>query len=129
MRLGGHDIMVKEGTLAERMFGPRSRMRFRHRYEVDPRYVPQLEAEGMIFSGKTPRAEIMNVLELAESTHPYFIATQAHPELTSRPLRPHPMFVGLVHAALKHAYADYNEPLDYSTFARSRAETPTEPVA
>ena len=129
MRLGGHDIMVKEGTLAERMFGPRSRMRFRHRYEVDPRYVAQLEAEGMIFSGKTPRAEIMNVLELAESTHPYFIATQAHPELTSRPLHPHPMFVGLVHAALRQAYADYTEPLDYSTFAHPRAETPTEPVA
>ncbi len=113
MRLGGHDVIVKEGTIAQRMFGPRTRLRFRHRYEVEPRYVPQLEAAGMTFSGTTPRSGLMNILELAESIHPYFVGTQAHPELTSRPLRPQPMFLGLVHAALRHAYADYNEPLDY----------------
>ncbi len=113
MRLGGHDIAARAGTLAERMFGPRTRMRFRHRYEVDPRYIPQLEAAGMIFSGKSPRAEIMNVLELRPDLHPYYVGTQAHPELTSRPLSPHPMFLGLVHAALRRAYADYDEPLVY----------------
>jgi len=113
MRLGGHDIVVKEGTLAYRMFGPRTRQRFRHRYEVDPRYIPQLEAGGLIFSGKSPRAEIMHLLELPLEMHPYFVGTQAHPELTSRPLAPQPMFVGLVHAALRRAYSDYNEPLVY----------------
>ncbi len=131
MRLGGHDIVVKEETLAFRMFGPRARMRFRHRYEVDPRYVPQLEARGMVFSGSSPRAEIYNILELPTSMHPYFVGTQAHPELTSRPLRPHPMFLGLIHAALKRAYADYDEPLEF----REPGDNPalsreaTEPVA
>ncbi len=104
MRLGGYDIAIREQTLAARMFGSRTRLRFRHRYEVDPRYVQQLEAAGMIFSGRSPRAEIMHILELPQSTHPYYVGTQAHPELTSRPLRPSPFFLGLVHAALNVAY-------------------------
>ncbi len=126
MRLGGHDVAVKAGTLAERMFGARTRMRFRHRYEVDPRYIPQLEAAGMIFSGKSPRAEIMNILELVPALHPYYVGTQAHPELTSRPLSPQPFFVGLVHAALGRAYADYREPLVYP---HEVAAAPEEPPA
>ncbi len=104
MRLGGQDIVVKEGTLAQRMFGSRARMRFRHRYEVDPRYIPQLEFGGMVFAGRSPRAEIMNLLELPATMHPYYVGTQAHPELTSRPLDPNPLFVGLVHAALRRKY-------------------------
>ncbi|MFQ5805833.1 MAG: CTP synthase [Phycisphaerae bacterium] len=131
MRLGGHEIVVRQGTLAARMFGPRTRMRFRHRYEVDPRYVPRLEALGMVFSGKSPRAEIYNILELPSSVHPYFIGTQAHPELTSRPLRPHPMFLGVVHAALKRVYADYDEPLEFhepTNDSAASVET-TQPVA
>ena len=122
MRLGGFDANVSEDTLAYRMFGPHVRMRFRHRYEVDPRYVERLNEEGLIFSGKSPRAEIYNILELPESMHPYFIGTQAHPELTSRPLHPHPMFVGLVHAALKRAYPDYTDELDYSQLALTPAD-------
>ncbi len=125
MRLGGHDIVIRPGTLAERMFGPRTRLRFRHRYEVDPRYVPQLEAAGMIFSGKSPRAEIMNILELRPDLHPYYVGTQAHPELTSRPLSPQPFFVGLIHAALCAAYDDYHEPL---VFPREAAR-PTDQAA
>ena len=88
-------------------------MRFRHRYEVDPRYISRLEENGMVFSGKSPRAEIMNILELQPALHPYYVGTQAHPELTSRPLAPHPMFLGLVDAALRHAYDDYDAPLVY----------------
>ncbi|MGE3182333.1 MAG: CTP synthase [Phycisphaerae bacterium] len=114
MRLGGQDIDVKPGTLAARMFGARTRMRFRHRYEVDPQYIEQIEAAGMVFSGKSPRAQIMNILELPSAMHPYFTGTQAHPELTSRPLRPQPFFVGLAHAALTKAYDDYCEPLMYA---------------
>jgi CTP synthase len=132
MRLGGQDVLVKEGTLAYRMFGPRTRLRFRHRYEVDPRYIPQLEAGGMVFSGKSPRAETMNILELPQTIHPYYVGTQAHPELTSRPLRPHPFFLGLVHAAMKHSYADYREPLVYPPErvapAEPASELRTEPV-
>jgi len=100
MRLGGQDIKLKPDTTAFKLFGnnPSIRMRFRHRYEVDPRYVEKLEKAGLIFSGKAPNYPIMQILELSE--HPYFIATQAHPCLTSRPLHPHPMFTGLVAAAM-----------------------------
>ena len=75
------------------------RMRFRHRYEVDPQYIAALESHGMVFSGKAPDYPIMQILELTPEKHPYFVGTQAHPELSSRPLRPHPMFVGLVRTA------------------------------
>jgi CTP synthase len=115
--------VVRPGTLAARMFGARARLRFRHRYEVDPRYIPQLEAAGMIFSGKSPRAEIMNLLELRPDLHPYYVGTQAHPELTSRPLSPQPFFVGLVHAALQRAHADFTEPLVYPQEAAERTGT------
>jgi len=103
MRLGGQEIDITPGTLAAELFGgqTRIRMRFRHRYEVDPQYVEALETAGLIFSGRHPTQPIMQILELPRDVHPYFIATQAHPCLTSRPLRPQPMFVGLVAAALK----------------------------
>ncbi len=122
MRLGGQDIRVRPGTLAHAMFGERTRMRFRHRYEVDPRYIPQLEAHGLIFSGRSPRAEIMNILELPESMHPYYVGTQAHPELNSRPLRPHPLFVGLVHAGLRRADPSFAEPLSFGNLVDIDAE-------
>jgi CTP synthase len=102
MRLGGKDVDLKPHTLAAKLFdnAPRIRLRFRHRYEVDPRYIPTLEEHGMIFSGRHPSQPIMQILELPQDIHPYFIGTQAHPELTSRPLRPQPMFIGLVKAAM-----------------------------
>ncbi|RIK61768.1 MAG: hypothetical protein DCC65_18490 [Planctomycetota bacterium] len=102
MRLGGHDVALKAGSMASRLFNgaPEIRLRFRHRYEVDPRYIEQLEAGGLVFSGKAPDFPIMQVLELPPEAHPYFVATQAHPELTSRPLRPDPFFLGLVKAAV-----------------------------
>ncbi|MBP7746462.1 MAG: CTP synthase [Phycisphaerae bacterium] len=128
MRLGGHDIVVRPGTLAARMFGPRTRLRFRHRYEVDPRYIAQLEAAGMIFSGKSPRAEIMNILELRSDLHPYFVGTQAHPELTSRPLSPQPFFLGLVDAALRRAYPDYEVPLRYPAELEATADSEPTPA-
>jgi CTP synthase len=104
MRLGGRDIEIKADTRAWQLFGKSktARMRFRHRYEVDPRYIETLESHGLVFSGKAPDQPIMQILELPE--HPYFIATQAHPCLTSRPLNPQPMFVGLVAAAMQRRY-------------------------
>jgi CTP synthase len=104
MRLGGRDIELKANTMAWKLFGKMDsvRMRFRHRYEVDPRYIERLEKAGMVFSGKAPDQPIMQILELP--SHPYFMGTQAHPCLTSRPLRPQPMFVGLVAAAVKKHY-------------------------
>jgi CTP synthase len=105
MRLGGKDIVLTPGSLASRLFDNAStiRLRFRHRYEVDPRFIPALEEHGMVFSGRHPHQPIMQILELPQDVHPYFIGTQAHPELTSRPLRPQPMFLGLVKAAIEFA--------------------------
>jgi CTP synthase len=101
MRLGGRDVEIKADTMAWELLGRKEtvRMRFRHRYEVDPRYIERLEKAGLVFSGKAPDQPIMQILELP--SHPYFCGTQAHPCLTSRPLRPHPMFVGLVAAAMQ----------------------------
>ena len=101
MRLGGQDIEIAPGTLASELYGgaARARLRFRHRYEVDPRCVETLEKGGLIFSGRHPTQPIMQILELPREVHPYFIGTQAHPCMTSRPLRPDPMFVGLIAAA------------------------------
>jgi CTP synthase len=105
MRLGGKDIVLSPGSLASRLFNNATqiRLRFRHRYEVDPKFVPTLEKHGLIFSGKHPTQPIMQILELPREEHPFFMGTQAHPELTSRPLRPQPMFMGLVQAAMEFA--------------------------
>ncbi|MEM1329675.1 MAG: CTP synthase [Planctomycetota bacterium] len=110
MRLGAQDVAIVEGTLAAHLFGGTSvKQRFRHRYEVDPAYIERLEAKGLIFCGRHPAQPIMQMLELPQPgteravetgvEHPYFVAGQFHPELLSRPLAPHPMFMGLVAAA------------------------------
>jgi CTP synthase len=103
MRLGGQDVMITPGTMAADLFdgAQHIRQRFRHRYEVDPDYIEQLEASGLIFSGRHGEHKIMQILELPRDVHPYFLAAQFHPELTSRPLRPQPMFKGLVKAAIE----------------------------
>jgi CTP synthase len=108
MRLGAQDVSLRPGSLAYFLYGQRPliRERFRHRYEVNPQFVQQLEAHGMIFSGKHSRQNIMQLMELPQSAHPYFIAGQFHPELTSRPLRPSPVFMGLVAAALQQKYGN-----------------------
>jgi CTP synthase len=105
MRLGGKIVELKPGTIAAKLFNDAAttRLRFRHRYEVDPKFINTLEEHGLIFSGKHPTQPIMQILELPEEVHPFFVGTQAHPELTSRPLRPQPMFMGLVKAAMEHA--------------------------
>ena len=103
MRLGGQDVAITLGSFAEQLFGCTNvRERFRHRYEVEPTYIDQLTKAGLIFSGHHPEHQIMQVLELRSDVHPFFIAGQFHPELTSRPLRPQPMFMGLVAAAIAH---------------------------
>ena len=102
MRLGAQDVAIEPGTLASQMFGgaTRIRERFRHRYEVDPTYIDRLTDAGLRFSGRHPKQPIMQVLELPTDVHPCFIAGQFHPELTSRPLRPQPMFMTLIAAAV-----------------------------
>ncbi len=101
MRLGGHDVELKQGTKVFDIFGKKKtvRQRFRHRYEVNPNYVEQIEKEGMIFSGKAPDESIMQILEIPE--HKYFVACQFHPELTSNLRKPSPLFHGLIQSILK----------------------------
>lgn len=107
MRLGAQDVAIQPGTLAHFLFKhDRVRERFRHRYEVDPAFIAKLEAGGLVFSGRHPTQPIMQVMELPQAagaklpSHPYFIGGQFHPELTSRPLHPQPMFLGLIAAAV-----------------------------
>jgi CTP synthase len=121
MRLGGQEVEIKAGSMAEFLFKGRIRHaggkmlvreRFRHRFEVDPRFIPKLEAGGLVFSGRHPKQPIMQVLELhrpedvapGTPSHPYFVAGQFHPELTSRPLHPQPMFMGMVAACIQRRF-------------------------
>jgi CTP synthase len=105
MRLGAQDVQVERCSLASFLFGGQEmiRERFRHRFEVDPRFIERLSQAGLHFSGRHPLHPIMQVLELPQAIHPYFVAAQFHPELTSRPLRPQPLFMGLIAAAIAHA--------------------------
>jgi len=102
MRLGGQEVALDSGSLSSFLYGGKTEMRerFRHRFEVEPAYVAQLQAAGLRFSGRHPKYPIMQMLELPQSLHPYFTGGQFHPELTSRPLAPNPMFMGLIAAAI-----------------------------
>lgn len=108
MRLGGQDVQLTAHSLASFLYGDKTavRERFRHRYEVDPRFIDALTSKGLIFSGVHPSQPIMQIMELPRKVHPYFIGGQFHPELTSRPLAPHPMFCGLLANAIAHAHPD-----------------------
>jgi CTP synthase len=101
MRLGMYPASLKAGSTAERVYGSSLiEERHRHRYEVNNSYRPQLEAAGLVFSGTSPDDRLVEFVELPADIHPYYIATQAHPELRSRPTKAHPLFSGLIEAAL-----------------------------
>jgi CTP synthase len=100
MRLGAYPAILKKGSLVHKLYGEKKVYeRHRHRYEVNPDYVKELEKCGLIFSGRSPDGVLMEFMELAD--HPYFVATQAHPEFKSRPLKPSPLFDGFIKAARK----------------------------
>jgi len=127
MRLGAQDVAIEPESLAHFLLDSKSvRERFRHRYEVDPQYVEQLEAQGVIFSGRHPKHPIMQVMELPQETHPYFIACQYHPELTSRPLRPQPLFMGFIAAAIARANPDRRRDDISARWSRPADPTPIE---
>ena len=101
MRLGMYPAALKAGSTAERVYGSNLvEERHRHRYEVNNEYREQLEAVGLSFSGTSPDGHLVEYVELPTDVHPYYIGTQAHPELRSRPTRAHPLFKGLIEAAL-----------------------------
>jgi len=101
MRLGMYPAALKPGSTAERVYGSALvEERHRHRYEVNNSYREQLENLGLSFSGTSPDGHLVEYVELPTDVHPYYIGTQAHPELRSRPTRAHPLFKGLIEAAL-----------------------------
>lgn len=102
MRLGTYLEKLTPGTIAHEAYGADEvEERHRHRYEINPAYVKQMEDAGMVFSGKSPDGVLMEVAELPREAHPFMLGTQAHPELQARPLAPHPLFTEFLKAAQK----------------------------
>ena len=102
MRLGLYPASFTEGSLAAELYGaPEASERHRHRYEVNNKYREQIADAGLVFSGTSPDGTLVEYVELPRDVHPFYIATQAHPELRSRPTDAHPLFAGLVAAAIE----------------------------
>ncbi|MEK7613660.1 MAG: CTP synthase [Patescibacteria group bacterium] len=102
MRLGTYPALLKKDSIAARAYGAsKVSERHRHRYEVNPEYIKRLEEGGMVFSGVSPDGVLMEIAELKEGKHPFFLGTQFHPELQARPLAPHPLFTAFIKASLK----------------------------
>ena len=104
MRLGLYKADLLKGSVVAGVYGKAEiSERHRHRYEVNNKYREQLSAAGIVFSGLSPDQHLVEFIELTKDTHPYYVGTQAHPEFLSRPTRPHPLFAGLIAAAIaKH---------------------------
>jgi len=103
MHLGAHTCFIKPGTCAYEAYGTeRIRERHRHRYEVNLKYLPRMEEKGLLVSGRSEDGKLVKIIELKD--HPWFVATQFHPEFKSQPLNPHPLFKAFVgHAIEKQA--------------------------
>jgi CTP synthase len=102
MRLGLYKSDLLAGSVVAKTYGSSEiSERHRHRYEVNNKYRDQIGNAGLIFSGIFKEQDLVEFVELPESVHPYYVGTQAHPELRSRPTRPHPLFIGLIAAAVK----------------------------
>lgn len=104
MRLGMYPAKLAEGSIVREVYGDQAYVdeRHRHRYEVNNAYRGELEKKAyLVFSGTSPDNKLVEYVEYPREVHPYLVATQAHPELRSRPTRPHPLFAGLVKAAVE----------------------------
>jgi CTP synthase len=100
MRLGAYDAVLQKGTIAHAAYGKdKISERHRHRYEVNPAYVEKIEKAGLVFSGKSPSGILMEIAELPKTEHPFFLASQFHPEFKSTPLKSHPLFLRFAEAA------------------------------
>ncbi len=103
MRLGEYEAKLSKNTQAFRAYKKASIIeRHRHRYEVNPEYVDRLQEAGVVFSGKSADRKLMEIMELPSEKHPFFVATQFHPELIARPTSPHPLFTSFIKAAYEH---------------------------
>jgi CTP synthase len=106
MRLGAYPAALAPESVVRAAYGTgKVSERHRHRYEVNNAYRDRLSAAGLVFSGTSPDGTLVEFVELPRDTHPFFVATQAHPELKSRPTRAHPLFAAFVDAALRHGAA------------------------
>lgn len=100
MRLGQYPAVLKKGTVVQKAYKQTDILeRHRHRYEVNPKYVMELENKGLVFSGKSPDGRLMETMELPADIHPFFVGVQYHPELQARPLAPHPLFTAFIKSA------------------------------
>ena len=101
MRLGAYPAILLKDSIASKAYGEKKiSERHRHRYEVNPKYITQLEKSGLVFSGKSPSGVLMEIVELPHTKHPFFVGTQFHPEFQSSPLTGHPLYVAFMKAAL-----------------------------
>ena len=99
MRLGVYKAVLRDDTVARNAYGKKEIMeRHRHRYEVNPAFIGDLEAKGFVFSGRSPDGRLMEIAELSQKEHPFFLGTQFHPEFLARPLSPHPLFTAFIKA-------------------------------
>ena len=118
MRLGLYPASLADGSVVREAYGEATiAERHRHRYEVNNHYRDQLEAAGLVFSGTNPDLGLVEFVELPRTVHPYYVSTQAHPELRSRPTRPHPLFAGLIGAAIERQ-RELRFPIDESGLRR-----------
>ena len=102
MRLGAYPCILKEGSIVREAYGEKEvSERHRHRYEINPKYVEQLEKAGLVFSGQWQDGKLMEIAELPKDVHPFMVGTQFHPELRARPLSPHPLFTAFIKAAIE----------------------------
>src|SRR6185369_16197387 len=98
---GAYPCELAKDTIASGAYDARSvSERHRHRYEVNPEYIAQLEQAGLVFSGRSPDGVLMEIAELPKDVHPFMLGTQFHPELRARPLSPHPLFNAFIKAAM-----------------------------
>jgi CTP synthase len=101
MRLGLYQAELVPGSIVAQTYGATEiSERHRHRYEVNNEFRDQISSSGLVFSGIFAEKNLVEFVELPREIHPYYVGTQAHPELRSRPTRPHPLFIGLIKAAL-----------------------------
>jgi CTP synthase len=101
MRLGLYKADLLAGSLVAQMYASKEASeRHRHRYEVNNSFRDKISAAGLVFSGVYKDQDLVEFVELPREVHPFYVGTQAHPELKSRPTRPHPLFIGLIAAAL-----------------------------
>ena len=100
MRLGAYKAVLKKGSIVHKLYGKDEvSERHRHRYEVNPEFISKLEAKGLVFSGKSPDGKLMEFIEI--QNHIFMVGTQGHPEFKSYPMKPSPLFDGLVKAIKK----------------------------